>query len=103
FQDDGRDGIGGVAGRRGDGDAGRQREPGDRVDHAGGVGEGAAVRDPRRRPNGRSRYGSRNYSVAKSFRVNRLCATSSQCSARTAKRETTQQPKTERRPPSVWK
>jgi hypothetical protein len=37
--DDGRDGIGGVAGRRGDGDAGRQREPDDRVDHAGGIGE----------------------------------------------------------------
>ena len=41
--------------RHGDGDAGRQREPGDRADHAGGNGEGLAVRDPRRRPHSRRR------------------------------------------------
>ena len=46
---DGRDGSGDVAGGHGDGDAGRQREPGDRADHAGGDGEGLAVRHPRRR------------------------------------------------------
>ena len=54
--DDGRDGIGGTAGGSGDGDAGRQRVAGDRADHAGGDGEGAAVRDSRRRPHGRSRH-----------------------------------------------
>src|SRR5208337_3022558 len=43
FADDGRDGDRGVAGGDGDGDAGRQREPGDRVDHAGGDGKGLAV------------------------------------------------------------
>ncbi len=42
---DGRDGRGGVAGGHGDGDAGRQREPGDRADHAGRDGKGFAVRD----------------------------------------------------------
>ena len=47
---DGCDRSGGVAGRHGDGDAGRQREPGDRADHAGGHGEGLALRDSRRRP-----------------------------------------------------
>ena len=52
FADDGRDRDRGVAGRHGDGDAGRQREPGDRTDHAGGDGKGLAVRDPRRRPHG---------------------------------------------------
>ena len=33
----------------------------DRVDHAGGAGEGAAVCNPRRRPHGRRRYGRRDY------------------------------------------
>ena len=47
--DDGRDGGGAAAGRRGDGDAGRQREHQRGVDHAGGAGEGAAVRDSRGR------------------------------------------------------
>ena len=49
-------GSGGVAGGDGDGDAGRQREPGDRADHAGGDGKGLAVRDPRRRA-----YGGRGH------------------------------------------
>ena len=40
---DGRDGSGGVAGGRGDGDAGRQRGAGDRTDHAGGHGEGTCA------------------------------------------------------------
>ena len=34
------------------GDAGRQREPGDRADHSGSHGEGLAVCDPRRRAHG---------------------------------------------------
>jgi len=38
--DDGRDGGGGAAGRHGDGDAGRQREPTGGADHAGGHGQG---------------------------------------------------------------
>jgi small GTP-binding protein len=52
FADDGRDRDRGVAGGDGDGDAGRQREPGDRTDHAGGDGKRVAVRDPRRRAHG---------------------------------------------------
>ncbi len=55
-KDDGRDRDCGVAGGHGDGDAGRQREPGDRADHAGGDGEGIAVCDPRRWPHGGSRH-----------------------------------------------
>src|SRR5580658_3524740 len=43
--DDGRDGGGAVAGRHGDGDAGRQRGSGSGADHAGGHGQGIAVRD----------------------------------------------------------
>ena len=62
--DDGRDGSGGVAGGYGDGDAGRQREPGDRADHAGGDGERPALRDSRRRPHGRRRHDRRDYSVS---------------------------------------
>ncbi len=42
---DGRDGDRGVAGGHGDGDAGRQREPGDRTDHAGRDGKGITVRN----------------------------------------------------------
>ena len=49
---DGRDGSGGVAGGHRDGDAGGQRQPGDRVDHAGGHGKGLAVCDSRRRAHG---------------------------------------------------
>src|ERR1019366_7992594 len=60
---DGRDGRGGVAGGHGDGDAGRQREPGDRVDHAGGDGEGLALCDSRRRPHGGRRDDRGDYSV----------------------------------------
>ena len=45
FQNDGCNRIGGIAGRRGDGDAGRQRELSDRADHAGSTGEGIAIRD----------------------------------------------------------
>ena len=43
---DGRDGRGGTAGWHRDGDAGRQRQPGDRTDHAGGHGKGLALRHP---------------------------------------------------------
>ena len=60
FANDGCDGDCGVAGGHGDGDAGRQREPGDRVDHAGGDGKGIAVCNPRRRPHGRSRHDRRD-------------------------------------------
>ena len=63
FAHDGRDRRGGVAGGYGDGDAGRQREPGDRADHAGGDGKGIAVRNPRRRPHGRSGNDRGDYSV----------------------------------------
>src|SRR3989441_1249636 len=44
--DDGRDGGVHVAGGGRDGDAGGQRDDGDRVDHPGGDGEGGAVCDP---------------------------------------------------------
>ena len=47
----------------GDGDAGRQRVGGDHADHAGGAGEGAAVRDSRRRPHGRRRRRRRDHRV----------------------------------------
>ena len=64
FADDGRDGDCGVAGGDGDGDAGRQREPGDRTDHAGGDGKGIAVRDPRRRAHGGSGHDRGDCDVA---------------------------------------
>ena len=48
FAHDGRDRNRGVAGRHGDGDAGRQREPGHRTDHAGSDGEGLALCNSRR-------------------------------------------------------
>ena len=60
---DGRDGRGGVAGGHGDGDAGRQRQPGDRTDHASGHGKGPALRHPRRRPHRGSRHDRGDYSV----------------------------------------
>ena len=54
--DDGRDGIGGVAGGDGDGDAGRQRADDDRADHADRDGRGSSVRHSGRRPDcGRGR------------------------------------------------
>ena len=59
--DDGRDGSGDAAGGDGNGDAGRQREPGDRVDHAHRHGERAALRHPRRRPHGGRGYGGGNH------------------------------------------
>ena len=61
FAHDGRDGDCGVAGRHRDGDAGRQREPGDRIDHAGGDGKRITVRDSRRRPHGRRRHDRGDY------------------------------------------
>ncbi len=64
--DDGRDGRGASAGRHGDGDAGRQRDGGDRADHAGGDGEGLALRHPRRRPHGRRRHHHGNHRVRSS-------------------------------------
>ena len=54
----------GVADGSGDGDAGRQRDDGSGVDHAGSAGEGAALRDSRRRPHSRSRRGNRDHRVA---------------------------------------
>ncbi len=54
---DGRDGRGGTAGRRGDGDAGRQRVAAGGTDYAGGLGKGPAFCDPRRRPHGGRRNG----------------------------------------------
>ena len=63
---DGRDGRGGVAGGHGDGDAGRQRQPGNRTDHAGGDGEGPAVCDSRRRPHGRRRNDRGDCAVTRS-------------------------------------
>ena len=60
---DGRDGSGGVAGGRGDGDAGRQRGAGGGADYAGGHGKGLAVRDPRRRPHGGRGRDLGNYQV----------------------------------------
>ena len=60
---DGRDGSGAVAGRHGDGDAGRQRAPGGGADHAGRHGQGVALRDSRRRPHGGRRHGDRNHRV----------------------------------------
>ena len=57
YPDDGRDGDVGVAGGGGDGDAGRQREPGGGVDRAGGAGDWVALCDPRRRAHrGRRRH-----------------------------------------------
>src|SRR5208337_3192220 len=64
FANDGRDGDCGIAGGHGDGDARRRREPGDRVDHAGGDGKGIAVRDPRRRPHGGRGHDRGDYYVA---------------------------------------
>src|SRR5205807_818205 len=55
LSDDGRDGGRQAAGRGGDGDAGRQHHDGDRADHAGGAGRGAAVCDPGRRADGGGR------------------------------------------------
>ena len=52
-----------AADRRGDGDAGRQCERGNQLDHAGGLGEGAALRDSRRRPHRRRRSGFGNHRV----------------------------------------
>ncbi len=61
---DGRDGGCGVAGGRGDGDAGRQRAAGGGADYAGCVGKGPAVCHPRRRTHGRRRHGVGDYEVS---------------------------------------
>ena len=63
FSDDGRDRRREAADGGGNGDAGRQRVGGDQFDHAGGAGEGAALRDPRRRPHGRRRRRHGDYRV----------------------------------------
>ena len=60
---DGRDGSGDLAGRHGDGDAGRQCHPADRADYAGGHGEGPALRYPRRRPHRRRGHDQRDHCV----------------------------------------
>ena len=59
----GRDGSGGAAGGGGDGDAGRQRGAGSGVDHAGGHGEGFAVRHPRGRQDGGRGHDLGDYQV----------------------------------------
>src|SRR5262249_47451903 len=63
FSDDGRDGGVHLAPRRRDGDAGGQRDAGDRADQADRDGEGAAVRDPRRGPHGGRRRRHRDHGV----------------------------------------
>ncbi len=52
-----------AAGRRGDGDAGRQREDGGDADQPGGDGRRPAFRDPRRRPYRRRRRGGQDHQV----------------------------------------
>ncbi len=61
--DDGRDGECGAAGGSGDGDAGRQRADDDRADHADRDGRGAALRDPRGRPDRRRGCGDEDLEV----------------------------------------
>ncbi len=63
--DDGCDGEREAARRRGDGDAGGQREPGDRADLGSGDGEGAAVRHPRGRTDRRRRHRHGNSGVSR--------------------------------------
>ena len=58
---DGRDGSGGVARGHRDGDAGRQYRFDGGTDHPGGHGQGAALRDSRRRPHRGRRHGKRNH------------------------------------------
>ncbi len=64
----GRDGRGGVAGRRGDGDAGRQRVAEGGADYAGGAGKGTALCHPRRRPHGGRGHGFGNHQVSTEIR-----------------------------------
>ncbi len=61
--DDGRDGRSRTSCRHRDGDAGRQRKPGDRADHAGGDGKRPALRHPRRRAHGRRGNDLGDYSI----------------------------------------
>jgi len=61
FPHHGRDRRYEAAGRRGDGDAGRQRELRSDFDHAGSAGEGAAIRDSRGRPHRRRRCRDRGH------------------------------------------
>ena len=56
---DGRDGFGGVAGGRRDGDAGRQHQDDDRADQPDRDGRGPALCDPRGRPHRRRGRGLR--------------------------------------------
>jgi translation elongation factor EF-Tu-like GTPase len=60
LSDDGRDGSGDAAVGARDGDAGRQRGVGDRVDCADRGGEGVTVCDPGRRTDGGRRHCHRN-------------------------------------------
>ena len=53
----------------GDGDAGGQRGDGGRADHADRDGQGAALRDPRRRPHRRRRRRHRDHRVTRVARV----------------------------------
>ena len=54
-------GVAELPGGRGDGDARRQRGAGGGTDHAGGHGEGLAVRHPRRRTHGGRRHDLGDY------------------------------------------
>ena len=52
-----------AAGRRRDGDAGRQHDDHRRADDAGRARKGRALRDPRRRPHGRRRHDYRDHRI----------------------------------------
>src|SRR6202522_172925 len=82
FADDGCDGDCGVAGGHGDGDAGRQREPGDRTDHAGGDGKGLALCDPPRRTHGGSGNDCRDCAVGQNGGVPGLSPVTPQANPR---------------------
>ena len=65
---DGRDGFGEAAGRHGDVHARRQHPAGDHAAHAGGHGEGPALRHPRRRTHRRRWNHQRDHQVKKDAR-----------------------------------
>ena len=67
--DDRRHGIVEAAGRRRDGDAGRQHQHQRGAARAGRAREGRAVRNPRRRPNGRRRHDHRDHRIVPGLRA----------------------------------
>ena len=74
---------------------------GGRADHAGGHGQGPALRHPRRRPHGRRRHGDRDY-WSKRLAEQTCRARSSHCSAPSARTGTTRPRRTRRPRPSGW-